>query len=523
MEAGQKVKKGALGKGFYMNRKRLLGGSIAGVLALLAVGYFCRGAQAAKQSKVVPSFSLANLKNKKNIIDIAVIGSGPAGLSAALYGARLGFNTLIISGNEPGGQLTKTTYVENWPGSKKILGQKIIEGLNNQAKAFGAEYLFDTVTGINLSSWPYQITTEEGRTLFAQTVIVATGATPKKLGVEGEAEYWGKGVTTCAICDAPFYKGRDVVVVGGGDSALEEAAQLAAYARTITVLVRKPSLRASHAMQRHLGELPSVKVLYDVEVTKIIGDGTVVKAVELKNGKTGEVSVMPTAGVFLAIGHDPNTQQFKDLLELDNLGYIKLEGRAQETSVPGVFAAGDVEDRVYRQAGVAAGHGISAALDAANFLTNLGFTKQTAQELAKRGAYFDDFSYEKVEVPHIASLEEFKKQVTPDSGIIVLDFYADYCPSCMQMLPVVESVASKLAGKVSFFKVDVNQESAKELVRFLSVPKVPYLIIFKQGERAAFYTTTLSRAELYAAVQGVEQRTELDEEDEEAEEEEETY
>ncbi len=499
-----------------MNFKKATGFTVAFLGVFIAGGYLFKDLYASKKCPdSVVSFSLSQLKGKKNLVDVAVIGSGPAGLSAALYGARLGYNTLVISGGEPGGQLTKTTYVENWPGSKKILGQKIIEALNNQAKAFGAEYLFDAVTKVDFSSWPYVISTEEGRTIYAQSIVIATGATPRKLGVEGEEQYWGKGVTTCAICDAPFYKGRHVVVVGGGDSAVEEAGQLAAYASKITVLVRKPSMRASHAMLKHMAVLPSVNVVYDIEIQKIMGDGSVVKAVELKNNKTGEVSVMPTDGVFLAIGHEPNTGIFKGQVAIDPQNYIKLSTRSQETSVPGVFAAGDVEDNHYRQAGVASGHGISAAIDASVFLTGIGFNKQVAQDLVSKGAYFDDFAYEKVEVPHLTSLADFQKTITPTSGVTVVDFYADYCPSCMQMLPVVESVAAKLSGQVNFFKVDVNQESAKELVRFLSVPKVPYLIIFKDGERAALYTTALSRSELHAAVQAILQKQGDNEEEEE--------
>jgi thioredoxin reductase (NADPH) len=499
------------------------GVALLGFLGLVIGGYLFKSMHAKHCPCPPASFSISHLKGKKNLIDMVIIGSGPSGLSAALYGARLGYNTLIISGNEPGGQLTKTTWVENWPGSKKILGQKIIEGLNNQAKSFGAEYLFDVVTNIDFTTWPYAISTEEGRTIYAQTIVIATGAAPKKLGVEGESEYWGKGVTTCAICDAPFYKGKNVVVLGGGDSAAEEAGQLAAYAGKITILVRKSAMRASHAMQKHLKAIPSLSMMYDVDVQKIIGDGSTVKGVEVKNNKTGKISVVPTEGVFLAIGHEPNTAIFKEQLDLDAKGYIKLHNRSQETSLPGVFAAGDVEDSHYRQAGVAAGHGISAALDASNFLTEIGFNKQIAQELTTKGAYFDDFSYEKVEVPHLTSLNDFKEKITPSSGITVVDFYADYCPSCMQMLPVVDSVAAKLAGQVKFYKVDVNQESAKDLVRFLTIPKVPYLLILKNGERAAVYTTTLSRPELYAAIQAIMQQGEGQEQEGEEEDDEEIY
>jgi thioredoxin reductase (NADPH) len=484
-------------------------------VVLVAGGYLFRSLQAGTSCQLPSSsFSLDYLKNKKNIVDIAVLGSGPAGLSAALYGARLGFNTLIISGNEPGGQLTKTSYVENWPGSKKILGQKIIDNLSNQAKAFGADYLFDKVTNIDLSSWPYTLSTEEGRTLYAQTVIIATGATPKTLGVPGEQEYWGKGVTTCAICDAPFYKGKDVVVIGGGDSAIEEATQLSAYAKKITILVRKPAMRASYAMQKHIQNIPSINVVHNVAVQKIVGNGSDVTGIELKNNETGKVYTMPTDGVFLAIGHEPTTQLFKGKINLDKQGYVTLHNRSQATSVPGVFAAGDVEDDHYRQAGVASGHGISAALDASTFLNEIGFNKQVSQELTRKGSYFDDFAYEKVEVPHIDSVEAFKKDVLSASGVSILDFYADYCPSCVQMLPIVDSVAAKLEGKVKFFKVDVNKKSAKDLVRHLSVPKVPYLIVFKDGQQAALYTTALSRPELYSAMQSILNQGEDAQEDE---------
>ncbi|MBN1549569.1 FAD-dependent oxidoreductase [Candidatus Babeliales bacterium] len=465
----------------------------AAVLFALIVGFGFRSQCGAPRRS---SFSLSSIKSHKQVVDVLIIGSGPAGLSAALYTARSRMHTLIIAGDKPGGQLTETTYVENWPGSEKQLGRSIMSSLENQARRFGAEILQDSVVGADFSKWPYTVQTEDGHTINALSVIITTGAHSVTLGIPGEKEYWGRGVAVCAICDAPFYKKKDAIVIGGGDSAIEKALQLAAFARHVTILVRKTSMRAAPVMQERLDKISGkIDVLYNYDVQRIIGDGDQVTGVEVRNNKTGEVKTLETDGVFLAIGHKPNTDLFKGQLPMTPQGHIHVQGRSQATLVPGVFAAGEVEDDVYRQAGVAAGDGIKAGLDAVNFLNEIGLNQQFADELDNRGVYFDAFESEPDALTLLSSMSEFAKHVEGMSkGIAVVDFYAEYCPSCMMMLPIFSSVSKRYSDDVHFFKVDADQ--AKDIVRYLNVPKVPALLLYKDGKLVAKEMKTMSRQEL---------------------------
>jgi thioredoxin reductase (NADPH) len=468
-----------------------------------AAGYFLKGIHThckVAEDKAL-ACSISRLQQVKNLVDIAVLGSGPAGLTAALYGARYGYKTLVIQGGEPGGQLTKTTWVENLPGFKKILGQQAIKDMEEQAREAGADFLQDTATNVDLSDWPYHIKTEEGHTIAAQAIIIATGSTPKKLAISGEQEYWGRGVSSCAICDGPFYKGKDVVVVGAGDSAAEQALQLSVYARKVTILVRKgkEGMRASRIMQERIAALPNVSLMFNIEPKKVMGDGNQVKALETANNKTGEVSVLSTEGIFVAIGHLPNTQLFADSLPLTEHGYIKIFGRSQETALAGVFAAGEVDDDYYRQAVIAAGEGAKATHDARAFLTEIGFNQLIARDLEDKGHYFEFKNHSCYDVPTLTTNADFDQVLSQKGGLAVVDFYADYCPSCMDMLPRFNAVAQRFKDAASFFKIDVTQ--APELVARFHVIKVPCLLIFKDGALIARYNTTMTKSALADLVQ----------------------
>jgi len=329
-------------------------------------------------------YNLENVLKVENIIPVAVIGSGPAGLTAGIYATRLGFKTLIFEGSTPGGQLTGTTYVENWPGSKKILGPQLMQNMREHVYDLNVSFLQDSIVKVNFDVWPFEIWTHDNKKFNALSIIIATGSKPKTLQIPGEQEYWGKGVTTCAICDAPFYKGKEVVVVGGGDSAIEKALQLAPHVKLVTMLVRKDSFRASKAMQDRLKQINNIKVFYNQEVKNIYGDSEHVNAIELFDNKTKQLSKMSIDGFFLAIGHEPNTDLFKGKISLDELGYIKLDGRSQKTSVSGVFSAGDVDDHIYMQAVSSAGEGSKAAIDASNFLQSIGFTADVAKTVESK-------------------------------------------------------------------------------------------------------------------------------------------
>lgn len=372
-----------------MRQKQILALSILMVVCSLAV--FMGACSETSAHSSTNGINILDAKNKENLVPVAILGSGPAGLSSAIYAVRGGMKALVIHGPMPGGLLTQTSLVENWPGNKEIEGPDIIKSLTEQVQGLAEkakdvidhiEFVNDTVTALDLAHWPYALTMESGVTIHALAIIFATGATPKLLGIPGEKEFWKNGVTTCAVCDGPFYKGQDVVVIGGGDSAAEEAMQLAHHAKTVTVLVRKEAMRASVSMQNHLKEYPSIKIMYNVEPRKIVGANDEVTGVELYNSKTKETSVFPTNGVFLAIGHTPNSALVKSQITMDQEGYIIPRAGSQETNVPGFFVAGDVADRKYRQAGSASGRGIEAGIDAVNFLTAIGYNTTMAQELA---------------------------------------------------------------------------------------------------------------------------------------------
>jgi thioredoxin reductase (NADPH) len=301
---------------------------------------------------------------------VFIMGSGPAGLTAAVYAARGNLNPLVVEGHEAGGQLMLTTMVENFPGFRDgIMGPQLMDDMREQAKRFGAEIIQGAVTKVDLSRRPFTVHMDEDRVVQTDTVIIATGASARLLGLESERKLMGHGVSTCATCDGFFYRGKEVVVVGGGDSALEEGMFLTKYATQVTLIHRRDSLRASKVMQDRAFKNEKIKFIWNSTVSDVLDvkDGEV-KAVKLKNLKTGEESILKCDGLFIAIGHDPNTALFREQLEMDPAGYIVTRNGGTRTSVEGVFAAGDVQDHVYRQAITAAGSGCMAAIDAEHFL-----------------------------------------------------------------------------------------------------------------------------------------------------------
>jgi thioredoxin reductase (NADPH) len=300
--------------------------------------------------------------------NVVIIGSGCAGLTAAIYAARANLSPLVVRGHEAGGQLTLTTLVENYPGFPKgVQGPELIELMQRQAEEFGAEFLEGDATRADLSRRPFAI--EMGKEkVKTQTLIVATGASAKLLGLESERKLLGHGVSTCATCDGYFYRGKEVVVVGGGDTAAEDSLFLTRYAKQVNVVHRRDELRASKIMQKRMFDNKAIKPIWNTVVTDVFDPGKgEVTGVRLKNVKTGEEAVKECDGVFIAIGHSPNTQLFKGQLEMNDVGYLITRDGSQ-TNVPGVYAAGDCQDHIYRQAVTAAGSGCMAAMDAEKFL-----------------------------------------------------------------------------------------------------------------------------------------------------------
>lgn len=299
--------------------------------------------------------------------DIVIIGSGPAGLTAAVYAARANLAPLLIEGWQSGGQLTTTTEVENYPGfAKGILGPELMKEMRAQAERFGTEFLTGDVSAVNLQASPFSITVDGERTINAKTMIIATGASAIPIGLKNEARLTGHGVSTCATCDGFFFRGKELIVVGGGDSAMEESNFLTKFATKVTIVHRRDKLRASKIMQDRAMKNEKIAFLWNSVVVDIQGSD-VVTGVQIKNLVTGSITELPCAGVFVAIGHRPNTALFSGQLEMDAKGYI-ITKNGTATSVPGVFAAGDVQDSTYRQAVTAAGSGCMAAMDAERFL-----------------------------------------------------------------------------------------------------------------------------------------------------------
>ncbi len=303
--------------------------------------------------------------------DVVIIGSGPAGLTAALYAARADLNPIVFEGPEPGGQLMQTTDVENYPGYPDgVMGPKMMEDLRKQATRFGADCRYGYVTDIDFEKRPYKLTVDEETTIFAKTIIISTGASAMWLDLPSEQRLRGKGVSACATCDGAFFRNEHVVIVGGGDTAMEEALFLTKFASKVSVIHRRDELRASKAMQNRAFANEKIEFIWDSELQEVLGD-QVVKGVRVKNRKTGEETVLEdVTGVFIAIGHKPNTDLFKGVLTMDDVGYIQTKGQSTKTDLPGVFACGDAMDAVYRQAVTAAGTGCRAALDAERFLAD---------------------------------------------------------------------------------------------------------------------------------------------------------
>ena len=306
--------------------------------------------------------------------DLIIIGSGPAGLTAAIYTAREDFKPLVITGLSSGGQLLLTTKVENYPAFPDgIDGPELVESMRKQAEKFGARFANEDVVDIDFSSKPIKIKTSSGE-YEANAVIIATGASAKWLGIPSEQKYIGKGISSCATCDAPFFKGKNVIVVGGGDTAMEDSLFLTKFVESVTIVHRRGEFRASKIMQGRVLSNPKIKVIWDSEVAEVLGNGKVT-GVKIKNVKSGEVTEMNVDGVFVAIGYAPNTKFLQGKLKLDEQGYIITKDEVL-TDIEGVFVAGDVSDRKYRQAITAAGSGSKAALEARAYIQELNYEKK---------------------------------------------------------------------------------------------------------------------------------------------------
>ena len=313
---------------------------------------------------------------------VAILGSGPAGLTAAIYAARAGLSPIVIQGIQPGGQLTTTTDVENYPGFRDVIqGPWLMEEMQAQAEHVGTRMVWDHISAVDLKSRPFRLTGDSGTQYFADTLIIATGAQAKWLNLPSEEHMKGRGASACATCDGFFYRGKRVAVIGGGNTAVEEALYLTNHSHDVTLIHRRDSLRAEKILQERLFANPHINVVWDSEVVEFVagGEPEALVGLDIRNKLTGETTRIPVEGAFVAIGHKPATELFTDQLKLDSEGYIEVETGTTKTNVPGVFACGDVMDKIYRQAVTAAGTGCMAALDAEKYLAAQEFEALAAE------------------------------------------------------------------------------------------------------------------------------------------------
>jgi len=311
--------------------------------------------------------------SKEKIEKLVIIGSGPAGLTAGIYSARAELNPLILDGDKPGGQLMGTSDVENWPGEKSILGPTLMLNIREHAKHFGCRFLSESASNVDVSQRPFTVTTDKGTQIKTHSIILATGATPRKLGCPGEDKYWSKGVTSCAVCDAAFYKDKKVVVIGGGDSAMENASFLQKFSKDVTVIHIGDKLTASVVMQKRVLDNPNITVIYNSTVTAFKGDEQHLQEIEVTNQQTKEKTIMKADGAFISIGLKPNTDFVRGKIDLTDYGYVMIKGHKDhtKTSVDGIFAAGDIADPFYKQAITSSAAGCMAALDVERYLASI--------------------------------------------------------------------------------------------------------------------------------------------------------
>lgn len=442
------------------------------------------------------SLDISSVSFDEQTYPVVIIGGGMAGLTAAVYCSQANIPCLVIEGPKPGGALGQSHSVRNWPGVEQAPGADIVGSVRKQAVAGGVKIINQKVTGVQLNQWPRIIQAQDlydsskTNTIKALTVIIAMGTEPNLLGIPGEKENWGIGVSNCAVCEGSLYKGKNVVIVGGGDAAITEADYLADIAKKVTIFVRKDYFRAKDikAKEKTLA-LPNVEVMYNTEVTKVINDGSKVSSLVICNNAKNEESDFAVDGLFLAIGSRPNTALFKDQLELDRNGFIVLK-KNQETSIKGVYAGGDVSDYEFVQAVTASSDGCKSALQAIKFLKESGFDKSmlalkkeseievqkeipssvepsskpepakapittstTTKSITKNSVVSDN------EVTEILSTKDFDSLVLKSDKPVVLDLFTTYCGPCKAMMPVVEKLADSFAGKVRFLKLNASSKT----------------------------------------------------------------
>ncbi len=444
------------------------------------------------------AYDLKKITWGSDTFPLVILGGGCAGLTAGIYAGQANIPCIIIQGPKVGGALAQSHSVRNFPGFNELPGAEIVNKIKEQARIAGAEINTGTVTNIDLSSWPRTIEIQHPhdgskRIIKALSVIVALGTEPNKLGISGEDGYWTKGVSNCATCDGPLFADKKVAIVGGGDSAIEEANYLSAIANTVYILVRGTQLKAKdkRTVTNALNK-KNVTVLYNTNVTTILGDGMRVTNLELFNTEKNEKQLMAIDGLFLAIGSKPNTSLLRSQLECNSQGFIVCKNK-QETSVPGVFAAGDVSDPAFVQAITAAGDGCKAALQAIDFLKHIGFDPATiieTQQKKKETPLTILKESQKESIETITTAKEFKEKVVDALKPVYLDVVSPMCVSCQQMMTVLESLIPHFKNNLHFFKINITEPSFDVPATLLklggrAIQSVPTGLVIVNGKEVA--------------------------------------
>lgn len=440
-------------------------------------------------SNDLKDFNLENVVLDENTYPVAIIGGGFGGLTSGLYLGQANIKNILIQGKTPGGAITMSHSVCNWPGEKNISGKQLAEKIFDHAKSNGANIVEGKVFDVDFSSWPYLIKFKNSAgketSIKVLSCIIATGAKSIFLNIPGEKEYFGQGVSKCATCDGPFYKNQIVAVIGGGNTAVSEAIYLSNIAKKVYLIVRKDKLRATGRIVDDLLAKTNVEVLYNTNIKEVLGDGQNVTALKIINNKDNKEKNLKLDGIFLAIGAIPNIKPFKDKLDIDQNGYILLT-EGQETSVKGVFAVGDVCEPHYKQLVIASGQGAKAAMQTQAFFDKIGFDSSkfiVKSDIKEKTEIIKEVVQEvKNTFGHpieITSADQFKKEVLDYKGNVVVDFYAHWCYPCQMMIPVIKKMAQDLP-EFKFVKADVSK--IQELGAIWSVRGVPTFIFFKDGK-----------------------------------------